>query len=107
MTKQEKNEFFLEMTKTMAEIYENKNSNYGDSFSKLVKQYGLVAGVIPLTNKLNRISTLVENSMKTGNFNNYYESIEDSLIDLANYAIMTLIELEDLKRNNESKRVEE
>ena len=71
-------------------LYEAKNKDYGDSFGKSYKEYGLTMSCIRLEDKLNRLKSL--NSNKCAKVQN--ESIEDTLMDLANYAIMTLIELE-------------
>ena len=71
-------------------LYEAKNKDYGDSFGKSYKEYGLTMSCIRLEDKLNRLKSLNFNkSIKVKD-----ESIEDTLMDLANYAIMTLIELE-------------
>ena len=71
-------------------LYEAKNADYGDSFGKSYKEYGLTMPCIRLEDKLNRLKSL--NFSRTIKVKN--ESIEDTLMDLANYAIMTLIELE-------------
>ena len=71
-------------------LYEAKNADYGDSFGKSYKEYGLTMSCIRLEDKLNRLKSL--NFSRTIKVKN--ESIEDTLMDLANYAIMTLIELE-------------
>ena len=70
-------------------LYETKNADYGDSFGKSYKEYGLTMSCIRLEDKLNRLKSL--NFSKSAKVD---ESIEDTLMDLANYAIMTLIELE-------------
>ena len=71
-------------------LYEAKNADYGDSFGKSYMEYGLTMSCIRLEDKLNRLKSL--NFSRTIKVKN--ESIEDTLMDLANYAIMTLIELE-------------
>lgn len=72
-------------------LYEAKNADYGDSFGKSYKEYGLTMPCIRLEDKLNRLKSLnFSRSIKVKD-----ESIEDTLMDLANYAIMTLIELKD------------
>lgn len=84
-------EYFKNITDNMYETFCKKNSNYGNSFSQLFNEFGLLAGIVPLHNKLNRIKSLAK-----GDKNNY-ESIEDSILDLANYSVMLLIELRKLK----------
>lgn len=70
------------------ELYKTKNKDYGDSFGKSYKEYGLVMPAIRLEDKLNRFKSLINNKAEVKN-----ESIEDTLMDLANYSIMTLIEI--------------
>ena len=84
---QEKVKMFKQIVNEMAELYEKKNSNYGDSFGQLFDALGPVAGLVPLHNKLDRATSLVK-----GDKNNF-ESLEDTFKDLACYAIMNLIEM--------------
>lgn len=69
-------------------LYERKNADYGDSFGKSFTEYGMTMACIRLEDKLNRIKALTKTEAKVKD-----ESIEDTLMDLANYSIMTLIEL--------------
>ena len=71
------------------EIYARKNHDYGDSFGKGYAEYGMVMAVIRLEDKLNRIKSLLKAEALVKD-----ESINDTLMDLANYAIMTVIERE-------------
>ena len=76
---------------SLNDLYKKKNQDYGDSFGKSYKEYGLTMACIRLEDKLNRLKSLNKN----GNTQVKDESIQDTLMDLANYAIMTLIELEE------------
>ena len=79
-----------EICNRLNSLYEAKNENYWDSFGKSYKEYGLTMSCIRLEDKLHRLKSLnFSRSIKVKD-----ESIEDTLMDLANYAIMTLIELE-------------
>jgi isopropylmalate/homocitrate/citramalate synthase len=76
-------------------IYINKNAAYGDSFGKTFQELGIISAVTRMQDKFNRIKALAtgaENNVKD-------EQLEDTLMDLANYCILTLIELEEY--NNE------
>lgn len=97
--KQKSNKFRL-IVNEMADLYEKKNSNYGDSFGQLFEELGPTAGLVPLWNKLHRATSLIK-----GNKNNF-ESLEDTFKDLACYAIMNLIEME-AQKNKEIDSVEE
>ncbi len=70
-------------------LYEAKNKDYGDSFGKSYQEYGLTMACIRLEDKLNRLKSLTKGSEQQVKD----ESIEDTLKDLANYSIMTIIEL--------------
>lgn len=72
------------------QIYQKKNEDYGDSFSKSMAEYGMTMPCIRLEDKLNRLKSLTIGN-KARQVND--ESIEDTLLDLANYAIMTVMEL--------------
>lgn len=74
----------------LTRIYEKKNNDYGDSFGKGFKEYGMTMPCIRLEDKLLRLKSLtVQNKEQKVSD----ESIEDTLLDLANYAIMSLIEM--------------
>ena len=88
MTNEEKVIRFREIVNDMADLYEKKNKNYGNSFGELFENLGPTSGLVPLWNKLHRATSLIK-----GNKNNF-ESLEDTFKDLACYAIMNLIEME-------------
>ena len=69
-----------------------KNKRYGDSFSKTVQHYGLISALTRMSDKWNRIETLILGRADES----ADESLVDSLIDLANYCIMTVCEIQDL-----------
>lgn len=73
-------------------IYAAKNKDYGDSFSEGFQQYGLVMPAIRLEDKLRRYKQLIKQKAEVKD-----ESIIDTLLDLANYSIMTIMELENQK----------
>ena len=77
----------------MAETYEKKNHDYGDSFSKSLDKFGLVASVVRMGDKMNRIESLINKDAKVKD-----ESIKDTLLDLANYAIMTVMWMDNQKK---------
>lgn len=71
-------------------LYEAKNGDYGDSFSKLYKEYGNLSSVVRLSDKLERFKTLTNgNEARVKS-----ESIRDTLIDMCGYAIMTIMEMD-------------
>lgn len=72
----------------LKELYAKKNADYGDSMHPLFEEYGLTAFTILLTIKLQRIKNLQGKGNEI-----HYESIEDSLLDLANYALIAVTEM--------------
>lgn len=71
--------------------YIAKNHDYGDSFGELFKEYGITSAIVRLSDKWNRLKTL--SKQNTAMVKD--ESIRDTLLDMANYCIMTVIELEE------------
>lgn len=82
---------FKEIAEVISEMYENKNADYGDSFGKTYKELGPVSGITRMEDKFNRIKSLILGDNKKAN----YESIVDTLDDLAAYSIMMHMEMED------------
>ena len=70
-------------------IYEQKNRAYGDSFRDTFNDLGIISAVTRISDKFNRLKTLVKNTeIPQGD-----ESISDTLLDMANYCIMTYMEI--------------
>ena len=68
----------------LIQTYIDKNSDYGNSFDQSLAEFGLVASAVRMTDKLNRFKTLIDKSQSQVD-----ESLCDTLLDLANYAVMT------------------
>lgn len=81
---------FAELCIAMTQTYDRKNTDYGDSFSRSVQRYGKIAALTRMSDKWNRL----ENLMLSNDSKVKDESITDTLIDLASYALMTVMELE-------------
>jgi hypothetical protein len=63
-----------------------KNHDYGNSFEESLDQFGIVAGIVRMSDKMNRLVSLTDES-KTQQVGS--ESLLDTLEDLSNYAAMT------------------
>jgi hypothetical protein len=80
---------FQTITDYMHSVYLAKNADYGSSFSETFQKLGLISAVTRLSDKTNRLVSLAtKKDVKVKD-----EKIEDTLLDMANYAILTLIEL--------------
>ena len=86
---------FEQITNEMFDLYKRKNADYGNSVAKTFDEYGLVSFLVRIEDKLNRVSTLTKKSSTEQQVKD--EKIEDTLLDLANYSIMALIELDRVK----------
>ena len=83
-------EKFEKIAREMVDTYSRKNHDYGDSFGESIKKYGPIAGLVRMSDKWNRLNSLVmgeEAKVKE-------ESIIDTLTDLACYAVMLRMEME-------------
>lgn len=79
-------EKFTEITSNMAKTYAAKNHDYGNSFDKSLDKFGIVASIVRMEDKMNRIESLTKKEAQVKD-----ESIKDTLLDMANYAIMTVM----------------
>lgn len=70
-------------------LYVAKNADYGNSVHDTYKKYGLTSFLVRMEDKLNRVRSLNQK----GEAAVKDEKIEDTLLDLANYAILAVIEL--------------
>ena len=82
---------FREIANSLGDLYTKKNSAYGNSFGETYKKLGIISAVTRISDKYNRLCNLATNP----DIDNLGENLEDTLKDLASYAIMTLIELKD------------
>jgi hypothetical protein len=73
--------------KRMDETHTRKNNDYGDAAYQGYKKFGPAYFLVQLHNKLSRLESLTINN-KTQLVKD--ESIDDTLLDMANYAVMYL-----------------
>lgn len=69
------------------ELYITKNQDYGDSFGRGIAKRGEVSAMTRIEDKIYRLDTLLDKPALVSD-----ESFDDTLFDLANYAIMWLVE---------------
>lgn len=80
---------FRDITDGMYDTFKAKNHDYGNSFSELFAECGMTYAYGHLSEKLKRVKSLMSDEAKVKD-----ESMRDSLLDLANYAILTIMELD-------------
>lgn len=77
-------------------LFARKNADYGDAFHTSFLDEGLAMARIRLGDKLARFKNLSRSNVQMVSD----ESIRDTLIDLANYAVMTVMELDNAKQED-------
>lgn len=75
----------------------SKNQDYGDSYARSVEKYGPTVSLIRLSDKFNRYENLIMNPGES----TVEETKEDTLLDLAGYAILELERLARAKKEVE------
>ena len=92
-----------ELCNKLNKTYSDKNHDYGDSVHDTYKKYGMVSFLVRMEDKLNRLYTLTkfnpfcetETEMRVKD-----ESIMDTLLDLANYAVIAAVEYSGSSKDN-------
>jgi hypothetical protein len=83
---------FSEILLEMREMYEKKNSDYGNSFAETIQEFGFIPAVARINDKMQRVKKMVK-----GEQMNINESMRDNLLDIANYCILTIMEIDKIK----------
>ena len=83
------------------ETYKSKNADYGDSFSRSFEKYGPIAPMVRISDKFNRLDNLISDmelnkqlSKQLSKQQVKSESLRDTAMDMANYLLMFVMELE-------------
>ena len=82
-----KEDQFKAITENMLKPFIAKNHDYGNSFEQSYDTFGTVAAVVRMNDKMNRINRLYNNT----EIAKVDEKLEDTLLDLANYCILTVM----------------
>lgn len=90
----------LEIVQSLNQLYASKNSDYGDSFGETYQKLGIVSAITRISDKYNRLVSLATKPEEERKVKD--ESIQDTLLDMANYCIMTVIEMEAEKELDKS-----
>ena len=77
-----------------------KNHDYGNSFEESLDQFGIVASIVRMSDKMKRLESLTDES-KTQQVGS--ESLLDTLEDLSNYAAMTACWLRGIREEDGDK----
>jgi hypothetical protein len=83
-----------QLASQIAETYRRKNADYGDSLGISVRKYGIIAALTRMSDKWNRLENLILHREKQATLV-ADESVLDTLLDLATYCMMTVMEIEE------------
>lgn len=83
------------ITEDMHGVYVAKNNDYGNSVHDTYEKYGMVSFLVRMEDKLNRLHSLTMNKSMVQD-----EKIEDTLLDLANYSVLAIMELQGYELEN-------
>lgn len=88
---------FKDYTNHLAVTLENKNQDYGDSFSRSVDKFGIIAAVVRLEDKFNRLENLTANGDKEKVKD---ESLADTALDISGYGLLLYKYLKEHERTS-------
>lgn len=72
----------------LTDLLVRKNHDYGDSFAQQYAKYGLMSALIRMDDKMRRLETLLDSEEQA----QVSESLSDTLLDLAGYALLAYVE---------------
>ena len=76
----------------LEETYRAKNNDYGNSVADTYDKFGCVSFLVRITDKYNRLMTLCNPNIPEQRVKD--EKIDDTILDLANYCLLWLVEKE-------------
>lgn len=90
-SKLDKKDLYNSIIENMSKTYEAKNADYGDSVGDTYNKFGDVSFLTRITDKYNRILSLSDKG-EWGEVKD--EKLDDTILDLANYCVLWLVERE-------------
>lgn len=90
MTIKEEIVVFNTLTKQMSDTFAKKRKDYGQTTTETYDKFGPVSMLTRMHDKMGRLDNLLGRAQENNVLN---ESIEDTLLDLANYALITILEM--------------
>lgn len=87
---EDKYKFHKNLCDRLNPLYIAKNTDYDDSFGKGIDSMGYVSAIVRMEDKMNRVKALLISPDQA----KVDESVSDTLLDLANYALMLMTEYE-------------
>lgn len=89
--------YLEKITEEVVELLIRKNTDYGNSYFELRKEFGKVAFVVRLYDKVARLKNLIKSKAQAD------ESEEDTIKDIIGYCLLELYFREKINTDNEDK----
>lgn len=81
-----------ELCGNLHQTYLDKNSDYGSAFEKIWAEVGFICGYTKIADKFYRIQSLMRGGKENRKVKQ--ETLKDSLLDLANYCLLSIVEMD-------------
>lgn len=91
-TKMDRMDIYQYILNNLEETYKNKNNDYSNSVADTYKKFGDLSFLVRITDKYNRLMTLCDPNAPEQKVKD--EKIDDTILDLANYCLLWLVERE-------------
>lgn len=91
-TKMDRLDIYQYILNNLQETYKNKNNDYGNSVADTYEKFGDISFLVRITDKYNRLLTLCNSNAPEQMVKD--EKIDDTILDLANYCLLWLVEKE-------------
>lgn len=89
-TKIDRQTIYDYLLNNLAETYKAKNNDYGNSVADTYEKFGDISFLVRITDKYNRLLTLCNSNAPEQKVKD--EKIDDTILDLANYCLLWLVE---------------
>lgn len=90
MTTEQEKVIFKQITDRMNEVFAQKREDYGPSTTETWTKFGPVSMLTRIHDKMSRIDNLLVNKKEAQVKS---EKVQDTLLDLANYCVITILEM--------------
>lgn len=94
MTIKKEIEEFERLTRLMSQTFAQKRNDYGQSTTETFEKFGPVSMLTRMHDKMSRLDRLLGQNVERAVEG---EKVQDTLMDLANYALITIIEMDKRK----------
>ena len=88
--KMDRLDIYQYLLNNLEETYKAKNNDYGNSFADTYEKFGCVSFLVRITDEYNKLLTLCNPNIPEQRV----KKIDDTILDLANYCLLWLVERE-------------